>query len=216
MWSVLDQDIEVSLRVIDQSTTDGTAEWFVSQGLIGFEKRVMYWRFDPQLGVSAGWNFGLVDAFRESDYCLVVNNDVVLRKDNYISLLRAPGDFVTGVSVDRLDGITGEFVPSIRPHPDFSNFLIRKTVWEKVGPFDESMKLYASDCDYHLRMHQAGINAGTNGLPFFHYSSGTLKFATEHERQLIQAQADLDRLTFEHKWKVRAGSPEYQRLFSPI
>jgi GT2 family glycosyltransferase len=209
--SVLEQDVPVDLRVVDQASTDGTAEWLQTQ-----IPDVKIWRFDPQLGVSAGWNFGLVDAFRTADHCLVVNNDVVLRSDNYRLLLEDGngGCFVTGVSVDNIAAMQGTFTKSIRPHPDFSNFLIYKHVWETVGPFDESMVHYCSDGDYHLRMHQAGIEAYTIGIPFYHYASGTLKTATEIVRLSIEAQADRDRDTFEKKWGYRIGSVDYYYEFS--
>jgi GT2 family glycosyltransferase len=143
----------------------------------------------------------------------VVNNDVVLRPDTYRSLLEDGGDFVTAVSVDSMAGIEGEWRKAPRPHPDFSCFLIRKNVWDKVGGFDESMWLYASDGDYHLRMHKAGIEAYTIGGPFFHYASGTLKTASPGEKAAIERQADKDRYTFEKKWGVKVGTEDYYAIF---
>jgi len=75
------------------------------------------------------------------------------------------------------------------------------------------MVLYCSDADYHLRMHQAGIEAYTIGIPFCHYASGTLKSATFAERNKIEQQADADRAVFEKKWGCKVGSPEYYALF---
>lgn len=204
--SVMEQDIPVQLRVVDNGSSDGTDEFF--------KLLPNYTRFNPPLGVSAGWNFALTTVFRQSDHALVVNNDVVLRSDTYRSLLEDGGDFVTAVSVDDIKGIEGEWRNSRRPHPDFSCFMIRREVWEKVGGFDESMVLYVSDGDYHLRMHQAGIEAYTIGIPFYHYASGTLKSASAAEKAAISRQADRDRDTFERKWGCRMGSPEYYKLFN--
>lgn len=207
--SVLEQDVPVQLRVIDNGSVDGTARWLQSQ-----IPRVMSWTFRPGLGVSASWNFALTDAFRTADHALVVNNDVVLRPDTLRELMADGGPFVTAVSVDNIAGIQTEFVKNVRPHPDFSCFLIRKAVWETVGPFDESMVHYCSDGDYHLRMYRAGFEAYTIGIPFFHYASGTLKTATEIDRIQINAQADRDRETFFKKHGVKIGSPEYYKLFN--
>jgi hypothetical protein len=165
------------------------------------------------LGVSASWNWALVTAFRSHDVAVVLNNDIVLRKDCVRSLLEDGGGFVTAVSVDNLGGIQGEWRKAPRPHPDFSCFLIRSSVWQKVGAFDESMHLYASDGDYHLRMHKAGIEAYTIGIPFFHYASGTLKSATAGEKASISEQADKDRYTFELKWGCKVGSKQYYEMF---
>lgn len=202
----MEQDIPTILHVVDNDSVDGTTE-FLESCIDHLHT------FRPPLGVSSGWNFALVNAFRQADHVLVVNNDAVLRPDTYRSLLEDGGDFVTAVSVDNHQGILGEWRKAPRPHPDFSCFLIRKNVWDTVGAFDETMKLYASDGDYHLRMHQAGIEAYTIGIPFYHYASGTLKSAPPGEKAAIQGQADRDRQTFERKWGVKVGSPEYYKIF---
>ena len=205
--SVLEQDIPVQLHVVDNHSTDGTAEWLQSLDIPNVSL------FDPPLGVSSGWNFALVNIFRVCEHALVVNNDVYLRPDTYRSLLEDGGQFVTAVSVDNMAGIEGEWAKAPRPHPDFSCFMIRKSVWDKVPGFDESMVLYASDGDYHLRMHQAGIKAYTIGIPFYHYASGTLKSVHPNAAHRIQQQADRDRDRFEQKWGVKVGSREYYQLF---
>ena len=172
--SVLAQDIPVHLHVIDNNSTDGTAEWLSTQ-----LPSVTFDTFRPGLGVSASWNTALITVFRKYDHCLVLNNDLEVLPQTYRALLDDGGQFVTAVSVDSPTAIHNGWTKSVRPHPDFSCFLIRREVWQKVGGFDESMSLYASDADYHLRMHQAGIEAYTIGIPFFHYASGTLKNSTE-------------------------------------
>jgi GT2 family glycosyltransferase len=206
--TVLEQDIPVALYVIDNDSTDGTAEFIL-------ENRIKGWRMTPAKGVSASWNFGL-DYFFNTAMCrqvLVINNDVELRPDTYKELIFDGGPFVTAVSVGDPKQLEWDGRIRKRPHPDFSCFLIRKQVWQKVGPFDESMLLYASDGDYHLRMHNAGIEACTIGIPFYHYASGTLKNATEEERRAIEKQANADRDTFHKKWGVSIGSVEYYALF---
>lgn len=203
--SVAAQDIPVNLLCVDNDSTDGTAEWFK-------EHRIWNYRASPQLGVSKGWNYGLRYFFETgADYVLVVNNDIQLRPDTYRELLADGGPFVTCVSVDVLAEIEKPFVKNVRPHPDFSSFLIRREVWEKVGEFDESMVHYCSDGDLHVRMYQAGLEAYTIGLPFYHVASGTLKNSPHQDHLAINRQADLDRETFERKWHCKIGSPEYYR-----
>jgi len=205
--SVLAQDIPVDLMVIDNASIDETWPWLLSQG-------VRTYSVPSQLGVSRGWNYGLRYFFElGAEYVWVVNNDAVYRPDTLRELIADGGLFVTGVGVNRPEDIQCDFVKNVRPNPDFSCFLIRREVWEKVGPFDDSMALYASDADYHLRMHKEGIFACTIGMPFYHIGSGTIKHATAEEAQAIRWQADRDRETFERKWGVRIGSKEYYDRF---
>ncbi len=205
--SVLEQDIPVHLHIVNNKSTDGTEEWLDESG-------IEHTDFDPPLGVSSGWNYALVNAFRIADHCLVVNNDIYLKPSNYRELLEDGGEFVTGVSVDNMEALNGEWRKSPRPHPDFSNFLIRRSVWENVGAFDERFSpAYYEDNDYHIRMHQAGVEAYTIGIPFYHYASGTLKFASEADSFKIRQAADISREKFFAKWKCYPGTPEYDALF---
>ncbi len=206
--SVLEQDIRTSLYIVDNDSTDGTVEFLISN-------RIKTWRMTPAKGVSASWNFGLDYLFATAmcEHVLVVNNDVELRPDTYSALLNDGGDFVTAVSVGDPKQLEWDGKSRIRMHPDFSCYLIRRKVWDTVGMFDEAMSLYCSDGDYHLRMHKAGIEAYTMGIPFYHYASGTLKTATEEEQQRIKAQADRDREAFVRKWGVSIGTSAYYDMF---
>src|SRR6266849_9765332 len=220
--SVLHQDIPVTLYICDNDSNDGTHEWLEEEILSWAPSehygRVRNWRFTPAKGVSASWNFGLDYLFNTAmcQYVLVVNNDVILHRSNYSALLADGGSFVTGVSVGDVAQLEWDGIPRKRHHPDFSDFLIRRSVWETVGKFDESMVHYASDGDMHLRCYRAGIECYTIGVPFVHYASGTLKSANAEEKAAILKQADLDRETFERKWGCKMGSPEYYRMFDDI
>lgn len=209
--SCLEQDIgNVRVLCVLDKATDG-----VGQYLRSLHPQVQVVAM-PGCGVSKGWNAALshVIDFREADAALVVNSDVRLRPDAYRRLLSDGGLFVTCVGTSSGAKFPGE-EPSgrKRPHPDFSCFLIRKECWQEIGQFDEAMRIYTSDLDYHIRMQQAGIDAMCLDLPFFHYSSGTLKTVDEADRDRILKQAQIDREAFEKKWRVVPGSSEYYKLF---
>src|SRR6266566_252385 len=88
-----------------------------------------------------------------------------------------------------------------RPHPDFSCYLIRRSVWETVGPFDENFKIaFSEDLDMHVRLHKAGIKAYCIDLPFLHHGSMTIKNAEPAEVRKIQIQAEKNRAYFKKKW----------------
>jgi len=211
--SCLAQDIEGGVRVlavIDRGT-DGVAHWLRAQ-----EPRVQVVEA-PGCGVSKAWNLALGHVFgrEERDFALVVNSDVRLRLDTYRRLVDDGRSFVTCVGTSsgaKFPG--GDPNPDrVRPHPDFSCFLIRATCWRDVGTFDANMRIYCSDGDYHLRMHRRGVQAVCIDLPFWHAASGTLKNADPDDRERILHIAAADRVAFAAKWGFEMGSSEYYAAF---
>lgn len=211
--SCLEQDIgNIRILCVLDKATDG-----VGQYLRSLHPRVQTIAM-PGCGVSKAWNVALehiLDTLGAPD-ALVVNADTKLRKDTFRLLREDGGLFVTCVGTSSGAKFPGG-VPSgkKRPHPDFSCWLIRKECWRKVGPFDERLKIYVSDLDYHIRMHQAGIDAQCLDLPFFHFASGTLKQTDEADRERILKIAQSDREAFKVKWGVEAGSSGYYAFFTP-
>jgi GT2 family glycosyltransferase len=169
--------------------------------------KVLICQFTDNHGVSTGWNLGLTLLLAEAEHCLVIGNDVILPHWFYRELLSYEAPFVTGVAVDKMDAIKepAKRMP-LQPCPDFSAFLIRREAWEKIGRFDEGMKFYASDVDYHVRGAKLGIPMMKANVPYFHLGSSTLKNAPVEERAEIEHQADLDRAFFETKWGFKVGS----------
>lgn len=210
--SCLAQDIEGGVRVlavIDRGD-DGVAQWLRAQG------RSVQVVEAQGCGVSKAWNIALQHVFDtlKGEHALVVNSDVRLRPDTYRRLVDDGGKFVTCVGTSsgaKFPG--GEPSGRRRPHPDFSNFLIRKECWQRVGKFDDKMRLYTSDGDFHLRMHKAGIDAYCIDLPFFHFASGTLKQADLDDRERILKIAGEDREVFRRKWGFEMGGTEYYAQF---
>jgi len=211
--SCLAQDIgDIRILCVLDKATDGVGPYLRS-----LHPRVQTIGM-PGCGVTKAWNTALshIFDFREAGAALVVNSDVKLRPDAYRLLMSDGGPFVTCVGTSSGAKFPGG-VPSgkTRPHPDFSCFLIRKECWQKVGQFDEKMRLYTSDGDMHLRMHKAGIEAYCLDLPFWHYASGTLKQTDEADRERILKIAQDDRLAFFEKWGFDMGSPNYYKQFTP-
>lgn len=215
--SCVAQDIPISLMIIDSASDDGTFEMLRAYSVSPSGYATLLNSVPRDLGVSKAWNAGLKFLFgiQQAPAVLVINSDVELRPDTYRQLLADGSQFVTAVgsSTNGTQFPGGEPTGARRPHPDFSCFLIRRECWEKVGPFDEAMKIYCSDGDYHLRMHRAGIEACCIDLPFLHHASATIKHAEGEERERILKQAGEDRMVFKMKWGVEMGSKEYYELF---
>lgn len=206
--SVCRQDIPTHMTLIDNGSTDDTVNWASEQGVLLHAE-------SENIGVSAGWNYGLTyNFFRGAEHVLVIGNDTVLPPWMYRHLLSYDLPFVTGVAVDDMAQVIEptEQVP-VTPNPDFSCFLIRREAWDKVGTLDQRMKHYCSDCDYHIRAHSLGVPLVKACVPFYHERSSTLKLAPPSEREEIETQANKDRGFFQSLYGCLPGSKEYEAIF---
>lgn len=206
------QDIDDAvIFVINNGSQDGTTQWLNTQ------RDIIHMHYEPGLSVAASWNVALSYVFRMgAEYALVVNNDVELRRDTYRRLVEDGGPFVTAVGKREVD-LTDLSVPDPerrRPHPDFSCYLIRRSVYDAVGPFDENFLIaYCEDSDFHVRMHQKDIHAYCLDLPFLHHGAQTIKYADMSEVRKIQAQAEKNRAYFKAKYGFVVASKEYYDFF---
>ena len=206
--SVERQDIPTELMVIDNDSTDGTREWLRESGI----EHISY----PQnRGVSVGWNDGLHILFAKgAEHVLVIGNDTFLTAPFYRLLLGLELPFVTGVAVGNMEQLyQPPTITPLEPRPDFSAFLIRKECWETVGTFDERMKSYAGDCDFHIRAHRLGVPLWKAAIPFYHERSSTVRLAPVDEQQEIYLQAHNDRMFFKSVYGCVPGDEQYENIF---
>jgi GT2 family glycosyltransferase len=211
--SVRKQNIETSIWIVDNGSTDGTEDY-----LLGNRKEISSTRFGDNRGVSYGWNAGLRRLFEltETEHVLVLNNDTILPSNFYRDLLSYEVPFVTGTETREMTDI-GPLVSHERNPlglgPDFSCFLIRREAWEKIGPFDESMKIWCSDCDYDVRARKLGMPLMRANVIYYHERSSTIRKASQEEREEYAKIGDSDRAAFKAKYGCVPGSPEYAELF---
>lgn len=207
--SVLAQDIPCQPFVILNGSQDCAAV------VRSYGRRITSIAHFEPVSLNRVWNEALDMAFRslKLEHVMVLNNDAILRPDMYSLLLADGGGFVTGVGVDSMEQTYVIHPESKSPHPTFSCFLIRKWVWERVGKFDERYWAYCSDCDYHLRMDRAGIDAYQIDVPFYHEFSGTMKGLDNAGRDALQKRADADRAEFVRQHGFSIASPEYEQAF---
>ena len=206
--SIFAQDVPTTLVIIDNSECDDTFKWAT-------ENRIAVYPFRPQIGVSRGWNLGLSGLFRDGyEHVLVPNSDTVMPPSFYRRLLAYNVPFVSGRETTSLVDIEASLSGELGGGPQFSAFLIRKSAWDAIGPFDADMDTWASDCDYHVRAHRKGILLQSAPVLYYHERSSTLRLADSKARRIMELQADADRMVFTEKWGVPVWSPEYVTLFS--
>ena len=206
--SLLKQDIPTAVHIIDNGSSDGTVSWAEENGYL-FDAS------DHNVGVSAGWNEGLsrLFAFENVDHVLVCGNDTVLASWTLSALLSCNLPFVTGFDIGMGPLPAAPDIFPITPHPDFSMFLIGRSVWEKVGPFNAKMVHYASDCDFHVRAHRLGVHLMKASIPYQHERSSTMRTAPKEERDQLAMQANADREVFRSLYGVIPGQAGYDLLF---
>lgn len=213
--SALAQDHPVEILAVDNCSSDGTSQWLRTKAIttiFPFGQKSLAWCWNSAL--QALWHAG-------HDAALVINNDVEIRPETvrYLHTYSTSQQigFVTCVSVNdpeqaKLDALNWSY--HVREHPDFSCFLIRKWVTDRVGWFNESyFPAYCEDSDYHVRMHRAGVRAVCVDLPFLHHGAGTIKHASKGEVARIRRGADANRERFRQEYGCLPGSDAYQELF---
>ena len=223
--SALAQTEHTPVLVIDNDSQDGTVNW------LNTKSELHTILLPGQISLAAAWNMGIRKSWSvKAEEILIINNDVEIRPDTYQMLQESTWldqgshPFISCVSVDTKERmghpgdrqITNIFLDR-RPHPDFSCFMMNRQVTDKVGFFDETyFPAYCEDCDYHVRMHRAGIEAVCIDLPFLHHGASTLKYADHSEGVRIQRGADINRRYFKNKYGCLPGTPEYSKLFEEV
>lgn len=218
------QDIgNVRVLAVDNGSTDSTPQFLATQrdittifnrpanSVAGGWNQALRWLFEPK------WANGTTPLPPMAEYALVVNNDVLLHKSTYRWLVEDGGLFITAVGSrdpEKIQQVDPPDPAKKRPHPDFSAYLIRREVVQRVGYFDEGYAVaFYEDNDMHLRLHQAGIRAEALELPFLHYGSMTIKNSTPQERKRITDAAAVNKEYFKRKFGFYSGTPEYYAAF---
>ena len=181
---------ELDIIVVDNGSTDMTqheASLLVAEGKIG-----CYIRNPKNEGVSHSWNQGTRKALEDNcDYILIINNDVVLRKDTIDNLVERLEKnepsvvMVTAINVRNDCQQDPKNLPNLAvevyqknnetENPDFSCFMINKDCYKAVGQFDEGFNpAYFEDNDYHHRIILAGLKAlNCPSALYYHHGSRT-------------------------------------------
>jgi GT2 family glycosyltransferase len=209
--SILAQDIPTDLIIVDNGSGEETIDWLhdlTQSHTVAFNP--------TNRGITAAWNQGarLVFETMKEDAVFIANNDIILPPWFLSELISYDGALVSGVSVDRMEQIAERPARMERSfHPDFSGFLLRREAWEKIGPFDERMVNYCSDCAYHIEAIRKGIQLYGTGIPFYHERSSTLNLAPPEEHFEMSRQADADRQVFRSIYGCIPGEPAYEEFF---
>ena len=121
------------------------------QGIKCLDDNTWIFEQETNLGVAGSWNYLIKKAIEKGyEYFLILNDDVILKKDkewlDKIINMGNPHDFVL-----------------CRPFYNLSSFILNKTIYDKVGEFDDGfVGSYFEDNDYMYRMRLAGCTIRYN------------------------------------------------------
>lgn len=204
--------------IIDNASTDGTAEWFAEGEVEGCPNiiDISYLRQEENLGVSRSWNLGIALALESGcDLAFVINNDLVFAPDTFNRLM----DWYSGGLVLTVNPIgpdpeklkTHNRLRKAIPYPTFIGFLIDHNVIKRIGWFDEETYTqgYFEDDDYKKRLQDEGIPAlCCLDAVVGHYGSRTIREGgVEHEPHFSENRK---------KFKARHGFiPDHIPLSNP-
>jgi len=170
--------------VVDNGSTDGTAEW-VNENF----PQVYVHRTEQNLKYSGGLNYGMEYAFvqQKADYVLITNNDVVADEKLVSSLVStaeksndtaftigkvyyfdAPNIFQTvgkrhnpvlwnGGHIGNKEEDKGQYEnEEERAWCDDIYWLVKKEVWRETGGYDTEFSFQGEDFDWQVRAKQLG------------------------------------------------------------
>lgn len=155
------------------------------------------------MGVAASWNHLAKLIFKTHTHGLFLNDDILLAKNEY-DIMRAIIDYrSTGMNFS--DSV-------ISSQRDFCAFILPRTVYIQVGPFDENFKgAYFEDKDYERRLKMAKIDVvRTSRLdPSIYYESSSVK-----KDARLNNNFQKNHSYYKQKWGGNVGGEVYQRPFN--
>lgn len=210
---------EYELIVVDNASTDGTREWLERRDNIRW---VVFNR--ENVGVPAGWNIGLERAAKDTDYYVMLNNDVVVSEgwlERLIFCAELSKDI--GAVGPRCNNISGpQCDPANYSMFQFQDFarqygvvnvgmyypfwrlvgfclLIKAGVVREVGKFDERFgRGNYEDDDYCLRILEAGYKNVICGDCYVHHFG-----SKSWEGNTLWEQLQKNKKLFDEKWNAK-------------
>lgn len=210
------------LILVNNGSTDATAK-----GLREFKTRLKFKLISNRSnrGCAPAWNQGVRMALSMGARWIgVLNNDLVLSPGIFDRLLsRAEARHWDLVSPATREGnLDYDFQRYADAYTrrcygrDISSwfgwcFVVRATVFEKLGLFDEGFKLgVGEDEDFASRMHAAGMKLGVTGCAFVHHFGSKSLNVLRKERGLQWEEENIKKLRF--RW----GVPRKRNIFSKL
>lgn len=211
----------VQVIVIDNGSTDGTAEWLRTQ------ENIVVVSNAENRGCAAAWNQGCVAA-AGADWIVVLNNDVLLPAGWLEALVGAADelglDVISPAMREReqnydFAGYATEFIAGMKSvlRKGVAHgvcFAVRRQVFAKIGQFDENFRIgQFEDSDFFRRAKLAGFKLGITGACFIHHFGSVTQDALRSGPKVRPYEAE-NRAYFRMKWKIGWWRRRWEKFFS--
>ncbi|HWI57032.1 MAG TPA: glycosyltransferase family 2 protein, partial [Bacillota bacterium] len=212
----------VSVVVVDNGSTDSTAEFLAGQ------PQITVIRNPQNRGCAAAWNQGVQAT--QAEWVVVLNNDVLLPRNWLTALIdfaeKEQADVVSpavreGELNYDLEAYAREFIERMQTLQRSGAahgicFLVRRRVFETIGLFDENFRIgQFEDADFFLRAQRAGFRLTTTGAVFIHHFGSITQKALKQERTPRPYEAE-NRAYFRKKWRLGWWRRRSQRLMTSL
>jgi len=147
---VAQRNLPLEIVVIDDGSTDGSAAIVRAHG------DAVRYRHQPRAGVAAARNAGL--ALAAGDLIGFLDQDDLWPEDKLAVLLPF---LAANPRLEAVYGLTSRIVVGQRqaPAPVFNwhlgSALFRRSLFARIGTFDETVRYYADDTDFFLRLRES-------------------------------------------------------------
>jgi len=145
-------------------------------------QKILYIKNPLNYGVSAGFNQGIkIALIQKSEFFLIVNNDIIFRKDSIDNLLKFARNTNYGyvTSIDSRRCFKQDYLEFKLRNEEWeglcnSCFILKKSTVDKIGFYDENyFPAYMEDIDYIERMGQAGIERRSTFMSIIFHDEGS-------------------------------------------
>lgn len=206
--SLREHAADSEIVVVDNGSTDGTAEYLTAQAGIAVIRNA------ENRGCAPAWNQGV--AASGGEWVVILNNDVIVTAGWLEGLLAFAGrerlDIVSpaireGALEYDLRGYARDFVSRMAGLrrigvADGICFMVGRRVFEAVGEFDENFRIgQFEDVDFFRRAAAAGFRLGTTGGAFIHHFGSVTQDAIRGRRSARPYEAE-NREYYRRKWNL--------------
>ena len=168
-------------------------------------------------------NWWMNELFNNRNYphILGIPNDVILPPNLYREFLKWPRGIVTGSMSGERDFTRFEKSSAMNECTPMAVSLTRKWAYDALMArdgffYDPRFFLYASDCDFALRIASCGIRGVQLDIQYWHYCSASHRLALPSRVPAMAASANRDRQAFLDKWGFKVDAYEYGALAGDI